>query len=170
MSALAEALGNKTPAHVFHHTSSDGAEKVYQVRLVTQAVKVAVEKRLYDRAREIVRDEKPDLTPEEYESRCRALARDYQLGEYAMESERGQAYLKSRAGVIHLAALLFQCDEMEMVRLFGERQADVGTLLQLVLRESFGDVKPPPFNGEAGEPEKNAETAADAPAAASLLW
>ena len=172
MSALSEAYGNAAPPHEFTDRKTG---KVYKVRLIDDDVKVAVEKRLYARARDIVFGMKDGMGRGEYSHQLHLLALDYQRGEVAFEGSpagegatpekrkqnRVQNYLRTHAGAVHLIALLFQCPEMEVVRVmaYKDNQPEIQSLLHTVLVESFGPV--PESNGK--EPEGNAQGAEDEP-------
>ena len=129
MSVLCEALA--TP-HEFIHKG-----KTYKVSLITQEIKAAFERRLFAKAKEAARELKSLMTSEEYQAHLRKLNDEYITGDYAFVSERGLAHIKTVPGMVMLCSLLFDCEEMELIRLVNERQDDVMALIQLVIKGPF---------------------------------
>ena len=136
MSVLTEALGG---THEFIHKG-----KVYRVSLITQAIKAAYEDRLFAKAKEAALAMRQLMPREDYQAHLRQLNDDYIKGEYAFESARGLEVMQKVPGTVMLCSLLFGIDEMEVLKLVQERQEEVTSLLQLIIKESFPQ-------GEEGE-------------------
>lgn len=179
MGALSDYLGNSTTFEEFRPFDSETGErtgKVYRVRLLDQNVKTAVEKRLFARARYILRESKDDLIPEEYQAQLHTLNLDFQAGVFAFEAEgapgppdpktgkptalpnRFQQFIRTHSGILCLAALLFQCDEVEMVKLMGDHPAEVISLVQKVMESSLPKAKPPAPSANGDAEKKSAAT------------
>ncbi len=126
---LGAVLGGE---HLFRHN-----DKEYRVRLVTHDVLLAYERALFTRARDAARELRSCMTPEEYQSHLQRLNDGYMRGEYSLQSELGQATLKTAPGMISLCALLWQVSEDEMLRLLTECGPEVASLLEAVVKESF---------------------------------
>lgn len=131
MSVLSEVIGNSVP-HEFIHKG-----KTYKVGLITQGIKCAFERKLYARAVEAASLMKEAMTATEYQEHLAKLRDDYATGEYAFESNRGQKSLQTIPGIIAICSLLFHTDELDLIKLVNERTADIVSLLQLLLKESF---------------------------------
>lgn len=131
MSCLGEVLGGAVPHQFFHK------EKTYKVSLITQAVKLAYERHLYGKAKEAAAGMRELMNGEEYRQHLKELNDSYIMGEYAFESKRGLEYMQTAPGVLALASLLFDTDEMTLMKLVGERPDDVSSLIQLLVKESF---------------------------------
>lgn len=141
MSALGEAYGNHAAPHEFKLRDSEGVvTKTYTLRLIDDEVKSALEKRIFERARDILFSLRTGMTEEMYERRLNKLADDYMEGFFSpFTSEEGQKYLKSNQGALQLMALIFQCSEAEVASLGGETQnhTEIQALIRIVLQESF---------------------------------
>lgn len=129
MSALGEILGG---THPFEHNG-----KRYDVGMVTQDVKLAFSRKLFQRARDAARELRGCMTADEYREHLKALNDDYLEGAYDFESGRGQKALKTVPGMLSLCSLLWGCDEHEMLLLLKARKEEVSALLAVILRESF---------------------------------
>jgi hypothetical protein len=129
MGALGEILGGH---HNFVHR-----KKTYRVGMVDQNAKLAYERWLFQRARDVARDLRVCMTAEQYAAHLKELNDAYLEGEYAFESERGRKSLGTFKGMLSICSILWGCDEAEMLLLIKERSEDVSSLLAVVLRESF---------------------------------
>lgn len=141
MSAMGESFGTYGVPHEFKLRDPEGkVTKVYTLSLVDDAVKMALEKRIFERARDVLFSLREGMSIEHYEKRLDKLADDYQEGYFSpFTSEQGQKYLKTKSGALQLMALIFQCQEAEAASLGADpiNQAEIETLIKVVLQESF---------------------------------
>lgn len=142
MSELSRLVGNAGEPHKIAH---DG--KTYSFYLLDQVRKSALEKRLYQNAREGVYVDRDHLTSEEYCSRLDAVREKYELGEYGFFGARAQAVLQTPKGVVMLLEVVTGESEDELVPLLAARQEEVNVLLKTVLEESFKRPRKAPANG-----------------------
>lgn len=150
MSALSEALGNAAPGHRISHRG-----QTYQVSLVDQKVKVAFERRLFERHKETLLGLKEAYTPQEYRDRLAELQEAYTLGELGLLSPAGVRFLKSVTGIQLLLSLLVGASEDQILQLVMEKPDEVRGLIGTILAESFPGVSAgvtapatPPVTGE----------------------
>jgi len=101
MSELSGAVGSAGPKHKI-----TVGNKQYPISLVTQGVKLAFEKALYEKARAALRSIRGDVDKDYYERKMDGLIEHYQTGGFAMESEFGKKAMESPSGVVLLLALL----------------------------------------------------------------
>jgi hypothetical protein len=132
MSELSRALGDHGPRH---EIACNG--KTYKVGLVTQAVKVGYEKKLYQHAKDAVTALRHDLDGDQYVGMLTRLTDAYEAGEFAMEGTRGLKALKSPKGAMVLLGLLIGCDEIETLNLASQKKEEVAAALNLAISESF---------------------------------
>ena len=152
MSANSEILGNKGTKHSF-----DFEGKVYEVRYLDKKIKDAFEKNMFKRARDLEAimydDGNGDVSLEQYQQNLLAINDKFLRGDYAFESENGQAFLVTPAGNLYFTSLMCGCSQEEMIRILTVKGTEVASLLKLVLEESFPQVK-------KGKNPKNAKTPA----------
>jgi len=141
MSALGESFGNDGPLHEFKLRDSEGnVVKTYSLQLIGDDVKEALEKRIFERARNLLFSLRGGMSEEIYERRLAKLADDYMEGFFSpFTSDEGHKYLKTRQGALQLMALIFQCSEAEAGSLGADpkNKAELDALIRVVLQESF---------------------------------
>jgi hypothetical protein len=137
MSELSKALGNVAPPHQITH---DG--KAYSFYLLDQTRKNALEKRLYQNAREAVYIDREHMSSDEYLKRLDAVREAYELGEYGFFGERGSKVIQTARGLILLLETITGESEDAVLSLLTARPEEVNTLLKTVMSESFKGVKP----------------------------
>lgn len=146
MSELSSALGGSAPKHTIV-----AGGKAYPVGLVTQAVKVAYEKALYQRARAALADVRAISDKDFYERKLEALVQTYQDGGFAMESEFGRRAMGKPGGSVLLLSLLMGAvgpdgvtvvplPELEVINLVSQAPAEVAAVFKSVVAESFPGV------------------------------
>jgi hypothetical protein len=144
VSELSQALGGAAPKH---RIECNG--KVDPVGLVTQGVKVAYERALYEKARAALAGVRRDVDKDYYERRMDALVEKYQDGSFAMESEFGRKALQKPGGSILLLSLLMgttgpdgvtPLPELEVITLVSQKPEEVGAVFKTVIAESFPGV------------------------------
>lgn len=151
MSALSQVLGNAGAQHTFDHKG-----KTYKLRMLDQAAKDAFQKHLFGKARAAAMELKSAMDQEAYAEHLAKLNDDFILGEYSLESNRGQKYLQTTAGQLFLASHIFGADDMELVNVMMERADEVVALVKLVLQESL------PAASKAKESDPNGQPATTA--------
>jgi hypothetical protein len=113
--------------------------KTYHVSLITQAVKIAFEEKLFGISKEGIRIMKDMLTPEQYVEQVMKLHDKFINGHFTMESELGQSKLKTVQGILMLASIMFGVEEMEMITIISSQPAEVQALIQQIMKESLPD-------------------------------
>lgn len=134
MSELSQSLGGP-PFKV-----TIGA-KTYSAGLVTNEIKIAYEKALYQKAREAVVGLRADLSSDEYIAIMSSLADAQGNGDFAIEGKRGLKALSSPRGSFLVLSLIFGVDETELLNMLLLDEAQVQAVFKAVLRESFPGVK-----------------------------
>lgn len=135
MSELSAILGNS--GSKFEITYND---RVYKAKLIDQNVKDGFAKKLFAIDRDGLFVLKQCYTHEEYLERLDKKAEDFLMGEYDLVSTRGQKSLGTPVGMLHLCGLIFEIDEMEMMKLMADRKDEILNLLQLILKLSLPQV------------------------------
>lgn len=150
MSELSNALGGSAPKH---NLICKGVK--YPVSLITQAVKVAYERALYEKARTALADIKPIVDKDYYERRMDALVERYESGGFAMESEFGQKALTKPGGSILLLSILLgipaksattgepiiiPMPELDVVNIVSQAPEETALVFKTVVAESFPGV------------------------------
>jgi hypothetical protein len=176
MSELSSALGGSVPNH---QIVCNG--KTYHVSLITQAVKVAFERTLYQKAREALGSVRDISPPVYYEKKLDALLESYQQGKFAMESEFGKKAMANPGGGIMLLSLLMgetrgntiiPLPETEIMAIAVQVPDEASMILRTVMRESFPGVDIDKIEADIkakakAEAEAEAEADADPKAQAS---
>lgn len=129
MSVLGEMLGG---THPFEH---DG--KIYNVKAITQDVKVAFEKSLFFKAKDAALALRDLMDREQYAAHLDKMNNDYLSGKYRFDSKRGKSALQGN-GLFVLLAMLFEVDEQTMMRIAKDKAQEVVALFRLITKESFG--------------------------------
>jgi multidrug efflux pump subunit AcrA (membrane-fusion protein) len=81
-------------------------------------------------------------------------------GKYAFHGKVSRQVLETEDGMLALSALIFNCDESEVIELMVQKGPEVGAILALTLRESFPGAKL-----VAARPEEGADPKSPGPAA-----
>ena len=136
MSELSKALGNTAPPHQITHEG-----KTYSFFLVDQIRKNALEKRLYQNAREAVYADREYMNSEEYLKRLDAVREAYELGQYGFFGERGGKILQTPRGMLMLLEVLTGENEDAVIELMTARPEEVNTVIRTIMSESFKGVK-----------------------------
>lgn len=145
MSELSKALGTAGAPHQIAH---DGT--TYPFHLLDQKRKNALEKRLYQQAREAVYVDREHMTSEQYVERLDRVREAYEAGEYAFFGARAQKAIQSPKGALLLLEIITDRTEDELLPLLTGRPEEVNLLLRTVLDESFKGPAPragAPTNG-----------------------
>lgn len=137
MSELSKALGNAAPPHQVVH---DG--RTYSFALLDQIHKNAIEKRLYQNAREAVYVDREHMDSEQYVLRLDKIRDAYELGEYGFFGERGGKILQTARGLVLLLETLTGEREDAILTLLAARPEEVNAVIKSVMAESFKGVKP----------------------------
>lgn len=106
--------------------------------MITQKVKLAYERHLFQKEVEAVRLLRDAMTADEYLGQLEKLRQLYAKDYYAFLGKRGQKSLKTVPNMLFLCSLLWGvADDDEMLILLKERQEDVSHLLSIIIKESF---------------------------------
>jgi hypothetical protein len=136
MSELSQALGNAGEPHRIEH---DG--KTYRFFLLDQPRKNALEKRLYQQAREAVYIDRDHMTSEQYVERLDGVREAYEAGEYGFFGKRAGKVLQTPKGALMLLEVITGESEDLLIPLLAARPEEVNALLKSVMTESFGAQK-----------------------------
>lgn len=146
MSELSSALGGSAPKH---HISYNGVS--YPVMLVTQGVKVAYEKALFQKVRDGLAQIRETVDKDYYEKKMDKLVDRYEEGEFAMESEYGKKTLGKPGGSLMLLGIILgkkQPDgdiipmpQLDVMNLIAAKPEEVAAVFRAVIIESFPGVK-----------------------------
>lgn len=136
MSELSKALGDTAPKHTIEANG-----KTYEVGLITQAVKVGYEKRLYQHAKDAVTALRRDMDSEEYVGMLTKLTDAYEEGQFALEGQRGMKAIQSAKGSLILVSLLTGADEIEVMNAVSAKPQEFATVIDTVIKESFPGAK-----------------------------
>jgi hypothetical protein len=135
VSELAAILGNAGDKFEILYNN-----RSYKAKLIDQQVKDGFSKKLLGIKRDALFELKSGYSYEEYLERLDKLSDDFLMGEFDLVSKLGQKSLGTPAGMLHLCSLIFDIDEMEMMRLMADRKDEVLSLLQLILKLSLPQV------------------------------
>jgi hypothetical protein len=127
-----EALGNSGPPHTIEH-----AGRTFRVRLIDLSVQTAFSRALLARARDVARELRELMTPDEFSAHLMALNADYVRGGYGLISPRGLEVISKPEGMLLLAGLIFDAGPFDLAGLFKARPEECTALVNLVVRESF---------------------------------
>lgn len=158
MSALSETLGNAKGVPP-HQIEANG--KVYTARLWDDGLAVGYERRLYDKAVEVERQnfEKGIFDRKMFNHRLDRITDRYAAGQYSFTGEVGEGVMKTRAGMLVILSLILGVPEMEVVRIIVARPSETTALFKLVLKESIPGIK---FGKAKKDRKKGKKTEADA--------
>lgn len=119
--------------HEFEHKG-----KIYHVSPITYRVRLDFERKQYRSACEAARNmrECDLMTKEEYSGHLQKLNDNYISGQYSLVSDFGAKSLQTPKGIVLLCSLLFNCDENEMLDLMIEREQEVTSLIDIIIKES----------------------------------
>lgn len=143
MSELSSALGGSAPKH---RITAGG--RSYPVSLVTQTVKVAFEKALYEKARAAVASVKGIVDRDHYERKIDALTDAYLDGSFSIEAELGRKALTRPGGPVLLLSILMgsptadgkditPLPEIEVINVVAQAPEEVAAVFRVVMKESF---------------------------------
>ena len=132
MSELSAALGAAAPPHQIAHEG-----RVYLFHLLTAARKNALEKRLYQRAREAVYVDRDHMSEGQYIARLDDVRDAYENNEYAFTGPRTQKVLQTPKGAMMLLEVVTDETEEDLTPLLIARGPEVNALLKTVMEESF---------------------------------
>jgi hypothetical protein len=146
MSELSQALGNHGKKHAITRDVTDEAGNVttesYEFSLITQGVKIDYEKSLYAKAKDAIKTDRAEMGAAWYERKLDDLRTQFEAGEFAFESPRGQKALKSNAFALTFLTLLVTrdgqpIDSNRALDLMASNGPEVKNTLRLILNESF---------------------------------
>jgi hypothetical protein len=133
VSELSKALGNSGEPHCIAHEG-----KVFRFALLDQVRKNALEKRMYQNAREAVYVDREHMEGAQYVERLDGVREAYENGEYAFFGRRASKVLQTPKGALMLLEVITGASEDELVPLLANRAEEVNSLLKTVMEESFG--------------------------------
>lgn len=139
MSELSKALGTAGEPHRIVHEG-----KTYPFHLLCQKRKDAIEKRLYQIARQMVYEEKDLLKEDEYQAELVRVREAYQNREFSFFAPRAAKMLVQPEGALALLEVVTGESRESVVALMTARKDEVAQLLKTVMDESFPDVKGKP--------------------------
>lgn len=113
-------------------------DKTFQVQHITQKIKSEYERKQFTRARDAAVLLKECMSKSEYIQHLKDLNDDFISGEYGLESAKGLKYAQTNKGVLLLCSLLWQTDEETMMQILTDKQEEVKSLLDCIIKESFG--------------------------------
>jgi hypothetical protein len=143
-SGVGAALGN---AGAGHYVEFRG--KQYAAKLVVQKIKTHMERRLQQQARKTVCALEGHISPEAFDRQLRALNDDIDGGKYFFAGDAARlAMATNPETIIALVACLFDVEEAFALEMIAEKGAEIKSVLDLVIRESF----PPNAEAEATAP------------------
>lgn len=125
--SISHALGNSGASYSFDHGG-----KTYAVRHLDQSARAAFEQWLKKSALDTLSAMRGYLSPADLAEREEAFFRASAAGEYSFYGVHAARALETPAGVLRLAAVLFDATDDEIVTLMTERQDDVIRLMKLV--------------------------------------
>ncbi|AMV25525.1 hypothetical protein VT84_14095 [Gemmata sp. SH-PL17] len=133
MSERSAAMGIKGPPKTIEH---DG--KVFTVApVLTQGTMLAVEQKLYERAKAAL-VEMRDVYPEaEYVKRADELRKQREDGYYSFESERTMEFLQTTQGAVVLLSCMMSADAGEILGLLTHKADEVKSILNEAMEDSF---------------------------------
>lgn len=133
MSERAAMAGDSNSPHVIEHKG-----RVYVIQpVITEGVMLAVETKLYEKAKLGLRGIKSELSEAAYERKLDELRKRFTDGEFSFESKETVQHLKTQTGVIMLLGCMMDCTPAEIMVLIAERGSDVQAILKDVMAISF---------------------------------
>lgn len=142
MSTLSTDAGNFAPPHKITH-----GDKVFELRHLGLCELAEFERENYRLKREALREFKEDYGQAEYVKRLDELRARYDNNELSMD--RDDAFRTSVKGVMLLLRIVTGATDAEVMELFRTQKDEVTSMMELVIRESFGLTDAP-----EEEPEK----------------
>jgi hypothetical protein len=152
---LTHVLGAQAPGH--HVVLGD---KVYTARPITQKVKAGFERWLERRVIRGFLAAQDGDDPDTFRRAVEIVADRVAEGKYAFHGKVSRQVLETEDGMLALSALIFGCDESEVIELMVQKGPEVGAILALTLRESFPGAKL-----VVARPEEGADPKSPGPAA-----
>ncbi len=137
MSETAKCAGPNAPGRSIEH---NGKTFTF-VRALTGGALLALEAKLYDRARAALADMRDAYPLDEYLKRLDDLRAKYEDGYYALTSPTTQKLLKTERGAVLLLEALCGASESEVFELLTERTEEVSRILDEVIEATFPDKK-----------------------------
>ncbi|MBP3956470.1 hypothetical protein J8F10_14410 [Gemmata sp. G18] len=133
MSERSAALGIKGPPKTIEHNG-----KTFTVApVLTQGTMLAVEQKLYDRAKAALLELR-DVYPEaEYVKRADELRKQREDGYYSFESERTMEFLQTTQGTVVLLSCMMSADSGEIMDLLTHKSQQVKEILNEAMEDSF---------------------------------
>jgi len=132
VSSQAQALGNSGAPFTIQWQG-----RAIRARLIDQTMASAFEKALFDRALKALEARKPYMTPERYEVKQDEIAKLYEDGEYGMVSQHGTEMMKKIPGIMLLASLIFDVDQMTLVMMMQEKKEEMLFIIDRVVHDSL---------------------------------
>ncbi|VTR93206.1 unnamed protein product [Gemmata massiliana] len=139
MSELSKALGATGPEHQIVHEG-----RAYTFHLLDQTRKNALEKRLYQQAREAVYVDRDHMTEDQYLARLDRVREAYERNEYAFFGARCTEILQTPKGALMLLEVITSESEDDLTPVLSERGPEVNAVLKTVMDESFRKVRARP--------------------------
>lgn len=136
MSELSKLLGAAAPPHQITHEG-----RTYTFHVLDQPRKNAIEKRLYQRARECVYLDREHMSSEEYTRRLEEVRQTYEKSGYSFYSKHFTDLLGTERGAMLLLEVLTGETEEDLVALMLARPEEVKSLIRVVLEESVSRLR-----------------------------
>jgi hypothetical protein len=169
MSAWAKSVGGATPAHTYVFKG-----RTYTLRTVDIDAEVEIQKNLYRVRTNALAEQRSAFDPEDYKQRLDKIRFKYEAGDYAIDAPEGMLYYigepanendspevkqrkirRAMPGQLWFASYIFGCDIKTMLDMWQTDQAEVMSLIELVLTEAGVSSKAE----SNGTPDPNARAA-----------
>ncbi|AMV27373.1 hypothetical protein VT84_23440 [Gemmata sp. SH-PL17] len=133
MSERSAALGIKGPPKVIEHNG-----KTYTVApVLTHGTMLAVETKLYERAKAALLELRDVYPADEYLKRADELRKQRETGHFAFESEHTMAFLETTPGTALLLSCMMSAEPAEIFELLAHKPEEMRTILTEVMEDSL---------------------------------
>lgn len=133
MSERAALAGSKGPPHTITHN-----DKTYVIKpVITDSVMLAVEAKLYEKAKAALASQRDMMSEEAYLARLDLLREKYELNGFAFESDATRKYLATTPGSVLLLTCMMDAPVAEIIDLLSQRGPEVNDILKTVLALSM---------------------------------
>lgn len=116
--------------------SEIGGQKV-RLRYIDQRVKAALEQALVTKARNLLKEDKAEMSDEEYAVAYGAYSDRIVAGHYAFSNRMCQNWLPTVEGLSHILHICGNIPLQKAESMILEYPLEVGTLIRLVMESSF---------------------------------
>ncbi|HEY1188104.1 MAG TPA: hypothetical protein VGE74_10630 [Gemmata sp.] len=154
MSERAAAFGALAPPKTIEHKG-----RVYTIApVLTQGTLLAVEERMYQRAKDALVKSRELYTSDEYSAERAKLRSQYETGGFAFESAHGLEFMQTVSGAVLLLGCMMDAEPAEILELLTAKPEELETALNEALEASFpSDRRPkvPPPSQKVGGKKPN---------------